>query len=157
MKLSKQDPILEVTGVSAVEILNRCTRIRAANVETPRLRTLLKDELVSNHGKKKSWKLSQFSKGNNEEFVRLAYIALFGRPATEKEITKRIRQLSSGTRLGILARLLSSPESRRYNPKVRGVMLKSLKKLSRYRHTIANEIWFTVIIRGVKKAISKII
>jgi hypothetical protein len=65
----------------------------------------------------------------------MVYIALLGRAGTQKEVTRRLRQLAAGkTRLGILARLMFSRESCKHRPKVRGVTLSVLSKTARYWH-----------------------
>lgn len=139
------DPIREVAGVSAAEILARCARIRgvtAGSSEGSAFHGFVLGRMteVVEGSQQKVWRLSHFTDGSNEDFVRLAHVALLGRPATEKEIGKRLNQLSSGgTRLGILTRLLFSRECRKYNPRVSGFLFLSLKNLARYGQKIGKK------------------
>lgn len=135
---TRDDPIFEVTGVPAAEILERCRQRRAVPT----------GGVVSNGGaladlasspvpksRRRAWRLSQFSQGSNLEFVQLAHLALLNRPATSKEVTKRLRQLSSGkSRLGVIARLMRLPESCEQDLKLRGVVLKALRAYARFSY-----------------------
>jgi len=139
---TRDDPIFEVTGVPAAEILERCRQRRAVPT----------GGVVSNGGaladlasspvpkpRRRAWRLSQFSQGSNLEFVQLAHLAFLNRPATSKEVAKRLRQLSSGkSRLGVIARLMLLPESCAQDLKLRGFVLKALRAYAHFSYKPSN-------------------
>jgi hypothetical protein len=109
---SEADLILEVTGVSASEILRRCASLRVARAggrpipnSGPRL--------VTQSGRT-TWRLIDFAEGSDEEFVHVAYASLLCRLPSNAELTRRTADLRAGSsRFDVLVRLTLSPEGRR--------------------------------------------
>lgn len=129
-----QDPVLEVTGVAAVEILRRCAERRAelglgAGAGGIPMAQIVMPDLPA----RAAWRLVDLSEGGNEEFVVAAHLALLGRKPFHSEFLRRMRELSAGRRrLEIIGRLAVSREGRRTaRPPVSGLALPVLVGLAR--------------------------
>jgi hypothetical protein len=111
------DPILEVTGIPAAEILDRCAELRATGMST-----------AGRTSSPPSWTLADFSNVSDAEFVRAAHVVLLGRLPGQAAAARRAAELQAGrSRLEILVRLALSPEGRRRrHQRVSGLPLRFL-------------------------------
>jgi hypothetical protein len=118
------DPVLEVAGVSAAEILSRCSDLRREPRGAARRKPRRSDAGVS----KSDWRLLDFADLSDEDFVQAAHRILLGRRSSPFELDRRLGEMRAGSsRMRILVRLALSPEGRRAaRPRVRGVGLQSL-------------------------------
>jgi hypothetical protein len=124
------DPVLEVVGISAVEILARCGRIR--NGQRPSGRQLPirlhshRAPLVSvAPAHDDGWRLLDFADLSDVDFVWNAHRMLLGRSPSSAEVDRRVGDLHErSSRLGLIVRLGLSPEGRRAQRSgTRGVVL----------------------------------
>src|SRR5436305_15319561 len=104
-----RDPILEVAGIAATEILDRCEEIRFHGyTRGDRERNLVTAEVT------RGWRLLDFADLSDGDFVREAHRRLLGRSPSTTEAERRLRELGDrSSRLGIVVRLALSPEGRR--------------------------------------------
>ncbi|MGE0224344.1 MAG: hypothetical protein AB7F35_24790 [Acetobacteraceae bacterium] len=128
-----QDPVLEVTGVPAADILRRCAQMRSRQGLAPAERAELVVPVVTETDGRTSWRLVDFGEGTDAEFVHAAHRAILGRPPYDAEMLRRTADLRAGrSRMEILARLALSPEGRRVGrPAVGGVFLPALTATGR--------------------------
>jgi FkbM family methyltransferase len=110
------DPIFEVTGVPAAEILDRCAELRATGTSAAQTTA------------EPTWSLSDFTGVSDTEFVRAAHVILLGRLPGQAAATRRAAELEAGrSRFEILVRLALSPEGRRrHHQRVSGPAMRSL-------------------------------
>jgi hypothetical protein len=102
---NETDPIFEVVGVPAAEILRRCREIRGGGRLHVRLR--------SAGSAAESWRLLDFADISDKDFVFEAHRVLLGRTPSSSERERRLRELRNGSsRMQILVRLGLSPEGR---------------------------------------------
>jgi len=120
---SEADAILEVTGVSASEILRRCATLRVARAAGhPILRS---GQPFATRSGRATWRLIDFAEGSDDEFVYAAYATLVCRFPSNAELTRRIAELRGGSsRFDVLVRLALSAEGRRVRDRrVAGIVL----------------------------------
>ncbi|CAH2605506.1 protein of unknown function (plasmid) [Rhodovastum atsumiense] len=122
------DPVREVTGLPALEILERCRRIRQTRAAGASLRSspsVSPAESPSVPVAHEGWRMVDFGRGTNADFVQAVHLALLGRTPAETEAARRIRELRLGmTRMEIILRVALSPEGRRTAPlHLTGVLL----------------------------------
>ena len=138
------DPIAQVCGVPAAEMLTRAGRATppsllpaltmppppAAAPPTAGPAEAAPPTLVP--PRPAVWSLLDLGDGTREAFVQAAHQAMLGRPAGEAEMALRLAQLNRGrTRLGILLRLAMSEEGRAVAaPPIRGPGLRAIHKLA---------------------------
>jgi hypothetical protein len=122
---SEGDAILQVTGVSANEILRRCATLRVARAGG---RPIARSGPPLFTSGRATWRLIDFAEGSDEEFVQAAYSSLLGRLPRNAELTQRIADLRAGSsRFDVLLRLILSAEGRRARDRrVSGVALPAL-------------------------------
>jgi hypothetical protein len=123
---SEGDAILEVTGVSASEILRRCATMRVPRAGgRPIARS---GPPLSTGSGRATWRLIDFAEGSDEEFVQAAYSSLLCRLPRNAELTRRIADLRAGSsRFDVLLRLILSAEGRRARDRrVSGIALPAL-------------------------------
>jgi hypothetical protein len=124
----RPDPVLEVTGTAAADILRRCGEIRKSNglvAARPMLqRTVARMRLRARGGRR----LLDFADLGNADFVRDAHRVLLGRSASPADMDRRLRELGAGsTRMELVVRLALCPEGRSaFRPPVRGIGLPAL-------------------------------
>ncbi len=122
----RPDPVLEVTGIAAAEILRRCAARRAGGEGAPVciIPPVPRIEMPE-PPERDAWRLLDLSEGSDAEFVVAAHLALLGRRPYEPEFARRMRELAAGrTRLEIIGRLALSREGRRTpRPAVSGLAL----------------------------------
>jgi hypothetical protein len=124
--IPEADAILEVTGVSASEILHRCANLRVTGVAAP-LRPYSGWPPATGSGRE-TWRLIDFAEGSDEEFVQAAYASLLCRLPSGEELTRCIADLRAGSsRFDVLMRLTLSAEGRRARERrVSGIALPAL-------------------------------
>lgn len=156
------DPILEVTGVAAADILRRCAAQRTGGGTAVPVATAPIE--MPDLPERDAWRLIDLSEGSNAEFVVAAHLALLGRRPYEREFARRLGELSAGrTRLEVIGRLALSREGRRTpRPPVVGLALPMLVMLARggdrgLRLVMpalgrASRIWRPVRMRGLERA-----
>jgi len=117
------DPVFEVTGVPAAEILRRCAAARAGHGSYPI--SIPKGSLVADNAERSTWRLLDFADLSDTEFVQAAHVVLLGRLAYRAEAIRWIANLRAGaSRFEVLVRLVLSPEGRRVSqPRVSGIGL----------------------------------
>jgi hypothetical protein len=122
------DPVFEVTGIAAAEILRRCREIRGSDGSfAGRLsfqRAVSRMRTPAHQGRR----LLDFADVGDADFVRDAHRVLLGRSASPADLDRRLRELGAGSsRMEIVVRLALCPEGRRARrPPVRGVGLPAL-------------------------------
>jgi hypothetical protein len=124
----RPDPILEVTGIAAAEILRRCRELRESGRATaarPSVRPTAANTPGAARGR---WRLLDFADLGDTDFVRDAHRVLLGRSASPSDIDRRLRELGGGSsRMAMVVRLALSPEGRcARRPPVRGIGLPAL-------------------------------
>lgn len=139
---SESDPVFQVTGVAAAEILRRCTSLRAGET-TSRARARTK------------WTVADFSAASDVDFVRAAHVTLLGRLPDKVAATRRALELEAGrSRLEILVRLALSPEGRqRRDQQVSGPALRSLVATGRAIEAVASAPVLGTIVRRVERLV----
>ncbi|MBX6747186.1 MAG: hypothetical protein IRY87_34590 [Acetobacteraceae bacterium] len=162
------DPILEVTGVPAADILRRCAAQRTDGGTAVPVATVVPVATapieMPDLPERDAWRLIDLSEGSNAEFVVAAHLALLGRRPYEREFARRLGELSAGrTRLEVIGRLALSREGRRTpRPPVAGLALPMLVMLARGGDRIlrlvmpvlgrASRIWRPIRMRGLERA-----
>ncbi len=133
---STPDPILEVAGIPAATILERCTALRkgwrgwGADTVLPAAATPADSAALPS---RTSWRLLDFADLPDAEFVAAVHLAMLGRQPYARETIRRISDLTAGmTRIEVIARLAFSPEGRRMRHRsVGGLALPVLGGLAR--------------------------
>ncbi len=133
--LYEEDPIREVTGLRAQEILERCRMLRIerhAGSAAP----ITSFAIAPADGEVRSpdrWRSVDLGMVTDVEFVRAAHLALLGRSPYDTEVFRRTGDLRAGkTRMEIILRLVFSPEGRGdAAPRVAGLLLPALVWLAR--------------------------
>jgi hypothetical protein len=123
------DPIEEVCGKPAGEILARCAQ-RQPPTDPP-------------------VRLTDLAGASRERFLHLAHHALLARPPSPIELTRREARLrAGGTRIEIILRLAASAEGRNVaSPPVTGTVLPALTKLLRAATRVARASGLASILR----------
>jgi hypothetical protein len=149
------DPVFEVVGIPAEEILRRCSERRRESrrgIRLPRRQV---------GPAKDAWRLLDFADLSDEDFVREAHRILLGRKASPSELERRLGELGHGSsRMQIVVRLALAPEGRRAaRPRVRGLGLRTLVAVGHAieaadsRATLARAV--TTAERGVRRMLSR--
>jgi hypothetical protein len=135
------DPIFQVCGVSAGEILARCAQLRVLRrASGGAVGTLALPGLINGPPSGRTvWRMVDFGDGSRSGFVQAAYFVLLGRLPYETEVMQRLTRLSAGgTRLEIILRLALSREGRRREQHpVSGVLLPMILGFIRIAERIA--------------------
>lgn len=139
---SESDPVFQVTGVAAAEILRRCASLRAG-------------ETTSRARPRTKWTLADFSAVSDVDFVRAAHVTLLGRLPDKLAATRRALELEAGrSRLEILVRLALSPEGRqRRHQQVSGPALRSLVATGRAIEAVASAPVLGTVLRRVERLV----
>jgi hypothetical protein len=126
-RAERPDAILEVTGVSAAEILQRCRELRGSS-RTPARAASIRRALAWSAPAPDARCLLDFADLGAADFVREAHRVLLGRRASSADVERRVDELRSGRpRMAIIVRLALSPEGRRARrPPVGGIGLPAL-------------------------------
>ena len=105
-----QDPILDIAGVSAVEILTRCEEIRHGG----RARGSVVRRHAAVTAPPAGWRLLDLADLSDADFVWEAHHLLLGRSPSPAEADRRLGDLSHrSSRMETIVRLALSPEGRR--------------------------------------------
>jgi hypothetical protein len=128
---SESDPIVEVVGVSAAEILRRCAAVRAARSEGNRLPS--SGWVLATGSQRATWRLIDFADGADEEFIQAAYASLLCRLPSNGELTRRVGELRAGSsRFDVVLALMLSAEGRRARGRpISGIALPTLAAAGR--------------------------
>lgn len=124
----RSDPVLEVTGVPAAELLRRVQDVREGrgpDLVRPAARG---PERIRHH------RLVDFGDGTDEDFVEAVHLVLLGRRPTEPEVVRRLDSLRAGrSRFELVVRLALCQEGRRRADvlPVRGLGLPAIAVLAR--------------------------
>lgn len=129
---AESDPILEVTGLSAADILKRCDQIRRHD-RPARLFSLGRPVVTAKPlSVPDGWRLLDFADLGDDDFVRQAHRVLLGRSPSPAETSRRLRELRERSRMELIVRLALSPEGRRRREaEVRGFGLPALVRVGR--------------------------
>jgi len=133
------DPVFEVTGVTAAEILRRCGSLQGRRTSaTPT-----------------TWTLSDFTTVSDADFVRAAHVILLNRLPGEAAERRRAAELQAGrSRLELLVRLALSPEGRRQrHPRVSGVTLRLLVATGHGIELVAKAPVLGTVVRRVEQVV----
>ncbi len=132
MSEAADDPIAQVCGVPAAEILARATPPPPPppEVTVPPAEAGRPPHFVP--PRPRAWSLLDLGDGTREQFIEAAHRAILGRAAAPPELALRLAQLAQGrSRLGILLRLALSEEGRAVAaPPIRGPGLRAVHKLA---------------------------
>lgn len=125
------DPIFEVTGVPAREILLRCSEIRHHGRHGIWLRSLRTH--VAMDAPPSAPCLLDLADLSDEDFIHAVHGVLLGRAPSPLEAARRVGELGRGSsRMEIIVRLALSPEGRRASrPRARGIGLPALAVVGR--------------------------
>jgi hypothetical protein len=129
---SRTDPVFEVTGVAAAEVVRRCVQTRGSHGSAPR-RAIRQRVPTARVSARSGWRLLDFADLGDGDFVRDAHRVLLGRGASPADVDRRLGELRAGSsRLEIVVRLALCPEGRRAaRPPVRGIGLPALAATAR--------------------------
>jgi hypothetical protein len=128
---AERDPILEVAGLSAADILKRCEEIRRHG-RPARGFTFARPAMTIDPVAPGGWRLLDFADLGDGDFVRQAHRVLLGRSPSPGETSRRLRDLRDRSRMELIIRLALSPEGRsRRKAEVRGIGLLALAELGR--------------------------
>jgi hypothetical protein len=124
---SLADPILDVAGIPAREILRRCAEIRRGHFGSPGLR------VGDARGVDSRLRLLDFADLSDDEFVREVHRVLLGSDPSPPERDRRLNELREhASRMEIVVRIaLSRPGRRARRPAVRGIGLRTLAAAGR--------------------------
>jgi hypothetical protein len=141
------DPVFEVVGVSAREIVQRCSEIRGGG----RLRVRLRNNREAVSG----CRLLDFADISDDDFVLEAHRVLLGRSPSVSELERRLHELRTGaSRMQILVRLALSPEGRRADRRrTKGVGLRTLGVAARAIETAQASSALAPTMRGSERAV----
>lgn len=150
---SEADPIFEVTGVAANEILRRCAALRAG-LEPDGL-TLREVSPVEGNAERTTWRLVDFADVSDADFVQTAHVVLLGRLPGDAEAKRRTADLHAGcSRFEIVVRLALSPEGRRLRDrKVSGIALPAIVAAGCGIERTASTRVFGAVVRRMEQAV----
>jgi len=150
---SEADPILEVTGVAANEILRRCAALRAAAERDGMARWGVSP--VEGNAGRTTWRLVDFADVSDADFVQAAHVVLLGRLPGNAEAKRRTADLHAGcSRFEIVVRLALSPEGRRLRDrKVSGIALPAIVAAGRGIEHAAGTWVFGAVVRRMEQAL----